>query len=213
MIVHLLQGLVVPGFVVKMALRMIRNSVSKSAGFNLRDLCPIAHADRTFIPALFVAGRQDDFIRPHHSQQIHDAYAGDKNLVLVEGDHNSPRPNFLYDSVYIFLQNCLQVPMEWGLDRGDVPMGFPPWVGRGVLGGGRFAGGHIGLLGDLGEWPGDDGDLDDMHQSGVQGDSDMGVTSARQAQLQAVLFQMLAQASGLHISGWRADEHYCTSHC
>lgn len=103
------QGLTVPSFVVKMVLRMIRGSVSKTAGFNVRDLCPIAHADRTFIPALFVAGRNDDFIRPHHSQQIHDLYAGDKNIVLVEGDHNSSRPSFLFDSVYIFLQNYLQV--------------------------------------------------------------------------------------------------------
>lgn len=60
------QGLAVPGFVVKMALRMIRGTVAKTANFNVRDLCPINHADRTFIPALFIAGRGDDFIRPHH---------------------------------------------------------------------------------------------------------------------------------------------------
>jgi hypothetical protein len=49
----------------------------------IQDLCPIAHADSTFIPALFVAAKGDDFIRPHHSQQLHDAYAGDKNIVRI----------------------------------------------------------------------------------------------------------------------------------
>lgn len=60
------QGLTVPGIVVKMVMRMIRGTVTKTANFNVRDLCPIKHADRTFIPALFVAGRADDFIKPHH---------------------------------------------------------------------------------------------------------------------------------------------------
>ena len=36
-------------------------------------------------------------------------YGGDKNLVLVDGDHNTARPRFLYDSVGIFLQQTLQV--------------------------------------------------------------------------------------------------------
>lgn len=60
------QGLTVPGIVVKMVMRMIRGTVTKTANFNVRDLCPIKHADRTFIPALFVAGLDDDFIKPHH---------------------------------------------------------------------------------------------------------------------------------------------------
>ncbi len=60
------KGLTVPGIVVKMVMRMIRGTVTRTANFNIRDLCPIKHADRTFIPALFVAGLSDDFIQPHH---------------------------------------------------------------------------------------------------------------------------------------------------
>lgn len=121
-------GLVVPGFVVGIAIRMIRGSVQKQAGFNIRDLSPQAHADRCFIPALFVAAKNDDFIKPHHSQQIHDLYAGDKNLVLVEGDHNSPRSQFLFDSTAIFLQTYLQLPQEGHLAAVDpYNNGFPPW--------------------------------------------------------------------------------------
>lgn len=102
-------GLNVPKFVTGMAIRMIRSSVHRSAGFNIKHLSPIAHAPHSFIPALFVAGRNDDFIAPRHSQQIFDVYAGDKNIIIVDGDHNSIRPKFLFDSASIFLSNYLRV--------------------------------------------------------------------------------------------------------
>ena len=64
----------------------------------------------------------------HHSEELFDKYAGDKNIIIVEGDHNSPRPKFMFDSASIFLQTCLQIPNEWSL---DVPMSMnlmcPPW--------------------------------------------------------------------------------------
>jgi dipeptidyl aminopeptidase/acylaminoacyl peptidase len=97
------QGIVVPNIVVSVAIRMLTGSVKKQAGFNIKSISPIAHADKCFIPALFVAGEHDDFIKKHHSEQIYERYAGDKNLIIVEGDHNSPRPKFMFDSASIFL--------------------------------------------------------------------------------------------------------------
>jgi len=127
-------GLAVPGIAVKLAMRMIRSSVQRAAGFNLKDLCPIKHADRTYIPALFVAASGDEFIRPHHTQEIYEAYAGDKNIVIVEGDHNSNRPQFLHDSVYIFLQNYLRIPSEWSLVQQEtnlnLDMDLDLWAGN-----------------------------------------------------------------------------------
>lgn len=35
---------------------------------------------------------------------------GDKNIIKFEGDHNSPRPQFYYDSVSIFFYNVLHPP-------------------------------------------------------------------------------------------------------
>lgn len=122
------QGIIVPNFVVGLAIRMLQNSVTKQAGFNLKKISPIAHADKCFIPALFVAGEHDDFIKKHHSEQLYEKYAGDKNIIIVEGDHNSPRPKFMFDSAAIFLQTCLQIPSEWAL---EVPTSMnlmcPPW--------------------------------------------------------------------------------------
>jgi len=122
------QGIVVPNLVVSVAIRMLQSSVKKQAGFNIKHISPIAHADKCFIPALFVAGEHDDFIKKHHSEEIYDKYAGDKNIIIVEGDHNSPRPKFMFDSASIFLQTCLQIPNNWAL---PVPVSMnlmcPPW--------------------------------------------------------------------------------------
>lgn len=59
-------GLYAPGFVVGIAIRFIRSSVQKLASFDINDLSPIRHADKCFIPALFVAAEGDEFVPPHH---------------------------------------------------------------------------------------------------------------------------------------------------
>ncbi|EER18983.1 Protein C14orf29, putative [Perkinsus marinus ATCC 50983] len=73
-------GFRVPKFVVNIAMSMIRNSIKSRADFDINDLVPIKHVDRTFIPALFVAAEGDTFVKPHHARALYDAYAGDKNL-------------------------------------------------------------------------------------------------------------------------------------
>ena len=45
------------------------------------------------------------------SQQIYDRYAGDKNIIIVDGDHNTMRPQFMFDSAGIFLASTLQVQL------------------------------------------------------------------------------------------------------
>ncbi len=64
---------------------------------------------RCFVPALFGHAKGDGFILPHHSTQLHQRYSGDKNLVLFDGDHNTPRPGFFADSGMIFLCEAMQV--------------------------------------------------------------------------------------------------------
>lgn len=102
-------GVHVPRFVTRLALRAIRASVQQRAGFSIAELAPVLHAPSCFCPALFVAGQDDDFIAPSHAEAIKAVYGGDSNLLLVDGDHNSMRPRFLYDSVSIFIQQILPV--------------------------------------------------------------------------------------------------------
>ena len=185
------QGLTVPGFVVSIAISMIRGSVKKQAGFNIKDISPIKNVDKCFIPALFVAGEGDDFILPRHSEQIHEKYAGDKNLVRVEGDHNSPRPRFLFDSATIFLQNYLQVPRDWAVPGADVyNNGYAPW--------------HAGFPGYMGSPLA----LDEvqMRMAGLETTFDelnLGMNQERQRETQQALFNMLS--AGTHQQGQGAD--------
>jgi len=40
---------------------------------------------------------------------MYEKYAGDKNFIKFEGDHNTHRPVFFYDSAVIFFIGTLQV--------------------------------------------------------------------------------------------------------
>ena len=97
----------VPPFLVKSALWKVAGSVKSRAGFDLYKLRPVDAARTSYVPALFGTGDQDVLVRPHHSKQIFDEYAGDKNLIKFEGDHNDVRPGFFMDSATIFLKQCL----------------------------------------------------------------------------------------------------------
>ena len=96
---------------------------------NIKHISPISHAPKCFIPAMIVAGAHDDFIKKRHAEVIHARYAGDKNLVIVDGDHNSPRPRYMVQSAMLFLQSCMKVPASLEL---VVPLGTsliaPPWL-------------------------------------------------------------------------------------
>ena len=97
----------IPKWILSGAMKIISSSVKSRAHFSLSDLKPIDHVEEAFIPALFGHAEGDDFIEPHHSEELHEKYAGDKNYITFEGDHNSRRPSFFYDSVSIFFHNCL----------------------------------------------------------------------------------------------------------
>jgi len=81
----------VPSWLVNTAIALVRMRVQALADFDIEDLVPLEHASRSSVPAIFMHARQDTFISPVHSQQLYEAYAGDKELVTVEGDHNSER--------------------------------------------------------------------------------------------------------------------------
>lgn len=190
------QGIVVPTFVVSVALRMISGSVKKQANVNIKNISPIAHADKCFIPALFVAGEHDDFIKKHHAEAIYERYAGDKNIIIVEGDHNSPRPKFMFDSASIFLQTCLQIPNSWAL---PVPPSMnlmcPPWYFE------MYHNRSLRSPQQKGRKPGMQPQSiarstkagKDGSKAGFEGDQ-LGMTQERQREIQASFFKMLGQA-------------------
>ncbi|XP_057489177.1 uncharacterized protein LOC130775095 isoform X2 [Actinidia eriantha] len=101
-----------PKFTVKFAIHYMRRAILKKAKFDITKLNTIKVAKSSFVPVLFGHAVDDDFIQPHHSDRIFDAYGGDKNIIKFEGDHNSPRPQFYFDSINIFFHNVLQPPED-----------------------------------------------------------------------------------------------------
>ncbi|KAF8720982.1 hypothetical protein HU200_023391 [Digitaria exilis] len=99
-----------PKFTVKLAIQHMRKIVKRKANFDIMDLDTIQVAKRCFVPALFGHATEDDFILPHHSDKIYESYIGDKNIIKFDGDHNSPRPQFYFDSITIFFHNVLNPP-------------------------------------------------------------------------------------------------------
>ncbi|KAK6123900.1 hypothetical protein DH2020_042364 [Rehmannia glutinosa] len=121
-----------PKFTVKMAVQYMRRIIQKKAKFDIMRLDCVQVAPKTFIPALFGHAKDDKFIQPRHSDAIFKSYAGDKNIIKFEGDHNSSRPQFYYDSVSIFFYNVLHPPrppssyaskIEKYYDLGDMKVG------------------------------------------------------------------------------------------
>ncbi|KAK7303471.1 hypothetical protein RJT34_14378 [Clitoria ternatea] len=119
-----------PKFTVKMAVQYMRRVIEKKAKFDIMDLNCLLVAPKTHIPVLFGHGNEDEFIQPHHSDLICEAYAGDKNVIKFDGDHNSSRPQFFYDSVSIFFYNVLRPPciprarkLDKYFDLGDLKIG------------------------------------------------------------------------------------------
>ncbi|KAL7588533.1 hypothetical protein Lser_V15G39675 [Lactuca serriola] len=101
-----------PKFTIKFAIQYMRKAILKKAKFDIVELNTIKVAKSSFVPVLFGHAVDDDFIQPHHSDRIYEAYMGDKNIIKFEGDHNSPRPQFYFDSINIFFHNVLQPPED-----------------------------------------------------------------------------------------------------
>jgi len=128
------QGLVVPGVVVSVAIAIIARSVRNRAYFDIHEISPIDHTPTLPVPALFVCGADDDFIPPHHSERLIEAYKQGvrTNLFMVPGGHNDPRPEVVFEAVRQFLRNELK--LEEGVTL-NVPSSIedsyirhPPWA-------------------------------------------------------------------------------------
>jgi len=81
----------VPTWMLAVAIAFVRLRIMSLCGFDIDKLSPENHVGASFIPALFIGAHNDDFIAPHHTQKLYEAYTGDKELEMVDGDHDSAR--------------------------------------------------------------------------------------------------------------------------
>jgi len=120
----------VPSWLLSGALALGRMRIKLLCNFDIDELSPIDHVGNTFIPAFFLHGVDDDFINPQHSQKLHEAYTGDKELEIVAGDHNTQRDMHVTRKSVFFLMQALRCNMSplgegslaslLGFDAGEV---------------------------------------------------------------------------------------------
>jgi len=107
-----------PSWLVSAALALIRMRVQALADFDIEDLVPLDHMKNSHVPAIFLHARQDNFISPGHSRQLYECYAGDKELVTIDGDHNSERSEQVINHAVAFFKRAFRL--------GEVDMTVPP---------------------------------------------------------------------------------------
>merc|ERR1711957_654016 len=119
----------VPNWLLSGALAMCRLRIKSLCNFDIDMLAPEKHVSASFIPALFIAAQGDDFIAPHHTQKLFEAYNGDKELELVEGDHNSRRDGQVIRKAVMFFCRAFRCdPTSYHGNNGCLAnrLGFDP---------------------------------------------------------------------------------------
>lgn len=93
----------VPQFLLSWALEMIRTEVTTRAAFDPLELMPIKCAPNAVCPAFFGVASDDTFVLPHHTQDLHNAWAGERVLRVFDGGHNGVRPTWFLEEAADFL--------------------------------------------------------------------------------------------------------------
>ena len=97
-----------PGFLVKQVLNKVKETVKEKAGFNIDDIDTEKYCKNCFVPAFFCHGKDDKFVRLHHCNDLYMEYPGEKDILIVEGDHNDIRPDELNEKAAKFFYYALK---------------------------------------------------------------------------------------------------------
>ena len=97
-----------PGFLIKKVLEKIKETVKEKAGFNIDDINTDNYCKKCFVPAFFCHGKDDTFVKVHHCNDLYMTYPGEKDILIVEGDHNDTRPNELNEKAAEFFYYALK---------------------------------------------------------------------------------------------------------
>lgn len=113
----------VPQFIVNMAMEMIRTEVVARANFDPTELKPIECAPEATCPAFFGVASDDTFVLPHHTQDLHDAWSGERLLRVFDGGHNGVRPTWFLEEAADFLMERLSITS--GREVVEIPLPDP----------------------------------------------------------------------------------------
>jgi len=92
-----------PDFLVTMALNHVRSEIQARASFDIEELRPLRSAPRARSPAVFGVATDDDFVLPHHTYDLHQAWGAEAKLLTFNGGHNGSRPKWFLEQAADFL--------------------------------------------------------------------------------------------------------------
>eukprot|EP00929_Paragymnodinium_shiwhaense_P051882 TRINITY_DN26041_c0_g1_i1.p1 TRINITY_DN26041_c0_g1~~TRINITY_DN26041_c0_g1_i1.p1 ORF type:complete len:547 (+),score=105.95 TRINITY_DN26041_c0_g1_i1:96-1736(+) len=81
-----------PGWVVEVALLVVRSRIQALADFDIEEVAPEQFAAECRIPAFYIHAAYDTFLLEHHVRQVYEAHGCEKKyFAQVDGTHNSCR--------------------------------------------------------------------------------------------------------------------------
>ena len=93
------------------ALCMANVMLQLRGGYDLKDASPIQAVARSQIPTLFIHGTEDEMIDPQMTEDLYEAAACPKELLLVEGAGHAQSqdkdPELYYGTIFEFLEKYL----------------------------------------------------------------------------------------------------------
>ena len=97
----------------KIIVDLLKNKVSEiildKAGFHIEDINPeLASYEIKTVPALFLHALNDTFINKNHTEKLYNAYNGEKQIIMFDGDHNSKRPVHVLQMISLFFYDKLK---------------------------------------------------------------------------------------------------------
>uniref|UniRef100_A0A7S0EDW7 Serine aminopeptidase S33 domain-containing protein n=1 Tax=Hanusia phi TaxID=3032 RepID=A0A7S0EDW7_9CRYP len=103
--------------VVEAALLSLRQAVRQKANYDLFDVETTSPASRCRMPALFAHAKDDQLIPASHSKLLMEAYAGEKELLELDGDHNSARESEFLKKVSSYLVRNLSSSSPLSIEK------------------------------------------------------------------------------------------------
>ena len=93
-----------PQFLTNKMLNVVKNTVKEKANFNMDDIETYNYSKKCNVPAFFLHGANDSFVKPHHCKDLYNSHlCNDKILTFVKGEHNSPRSKIVREDAVKFL--------------------------------------------------------------------------------------------------------------
>uniref|UniRef100_A0A6B2L2K4 Serine aminopeptidase S33 domain-containing protein n=1 Tax=Arcella intermedia TaxID=1963864 RepID=A0A6B2L2K4_9EUKA len=93
---------------VSLGLYGLRKAIRKKVNFDIKEMDLLPIVGKLTTPALFLHGKDDDFVIPEHSAKLFKSYGStQKTYQLVKGTHNCCRGSDFYDHASVFIFNTL----------------------------------------------------------------------------------------------------------